>query len=158
MHLCVNSPRSTIDGSGQKLVNLPWTKLRMRLAARQSGYFDLKTETKIVVDASPIGLGAMLIQHDPKASQGKIIAFKDPEKRYSQLEKEVLANVFGIERFRTYIYGLQFTFITNHKPLEYLFNKTCSEPSVCVERWRLQRYNFIIVYCKGSLNNSDYLL
>ena len=33
---CINSPRSTVDGSGQKHVKLPLTKLRMHLAARQS--------------------------------------------------------------------------------------------------------------------------
>ena len=128
------------------------------------GYFDLKKETEIIVDASPVGLGAMLIQRDPKAGQGKVIAYAsrsltDTEKRYSQLEKEALAIVFGIERFRTYIYGLQFTLVTDHKPLEYLFNKTCSKPSMRVERWRLrlQPYNFIVVYRKGSLNISDYL-
>ena len=94
------------------------------------GYFDLKKETEIIIDASPVGLGAMLLQRDPKAGQGKIIAYAsqsltDTEKRYSQLEKEALAIVFGIERFRTYIYGLQFTLVTDHKQLEYLFTMTC---------------------------------
>ena len=107
------------------------------------GYFDLQKETEIIVDASPVGLGAVLIQRDLKAGQGQIIAYAsrsltDTEKRYSQLEKEALAIVFGIERFRTYIYGLQFTLVTDHRPLEYLFNKTRSKPSMRVERWRLR--------------------
>ena len=53
------------------------------------GYFDLKKETEIIVDASPVGLGAMLIQRDLKADQGQIIAYAsrsltDTEKRYSR--------------------------------------------------------------------------
>ena len=128
------------------------------------GYFDLKKETEIIVDASPVSLCAMIIQRDPKAGPGKTIAYAsrsliDTEKRYSQLEKAALATVFEIERLRTYIYGLQFTLVTDHKQLEYLFNKTCSKPSMRVERWRLrlQPYNFIVLYRKGSLNISDYL-
>ena len=39
------------------------------------GFFNLKKETKIIVDASPVGLGAMLIQRDPKAGQSNIIAY-----------------------------------------------------------------------------------
>ena len=120
------------------------------------GYFDLRKETKIIVDASPVGLGAMLVQCDLKAGQGQIIAYAsrslaDTEKRYSQLKKEAFAIVFGIERFRTYIYGLQFTLVTDHRPLVYLFNKTCPKPSMHIDRWclRLQPYNFIIVYRKG---------
>ena len=38
------------------------------------GCFDLKKETEIIVDASPVGLNAILIQCNPKTSQGKIIA------------------------------------------------------------------------------------
>ena len=82
----------------------------MRLAVRRScATLISRKRPKIIVNASPVGLGAMLIQRDLKAGQGQVIAYASrsltvSEKRYSQLEKEVLAIVFGIERFMTYIY------------------------------------------------------
>ena len=50
------------------------------------------------------------------------------------VKKEAHVVVFATERFRTYINGLQFTLVTGHKPLEYLFHKTCSRPSMHVEK------------------------
>lgn len=40
------------------------------------------------------------------------------EKRYSQIEKELLAIVFSMERHHQYVYGAQdVTIHTDHKPL-----------------------------------------
>ena len=39
------------------------------------------------------------------------------EHNYSQLEKEGLALIFGIKRFRDYLFGRSFQLITDHKPL-----------------------------------------
>ena len=67
-------------------------------------YFDPKLPTLIQVDASQKGLGAALIQ------QGKPIAFAskaltDVEQRYANIERELLAIVFGCTRFHTYVMG-----------------------------------------------------
>ena len=57
----------------------------------------------IQVDASQVGLGAALLQN------GKPVAFASKaltktECRYVNIEREMLAAVFGVERFHTYIY------------------------------------------------------
>ena len=37
------------------------------------------------------------------------------EKCYSQIDKEALAIMFGLKRFRMYLYGRDFTIWTDHK-------------------------------------------
>lgn len=49
------------------------------------------------------------------------VTFIETEKRYSQLEKEGLACVFGLTRFHSYFFGHRFTLVTEHKPLTLLF-------------------------------------
>ena len=96
-------------------------------------YFDRDKESVIQVDASGKGLGAVLIQDKkPIAYASKILT--DAEKRYANIERELLAVVFGAERFHTYVYGKEFTVESDHKPLEItqLKNLTATPP-------RLQR-------------------
>ena len=39
------------------------------------------------------------------------------ERKYSQIERETLACVFGVKKFHSFLYGHKFTLITDHKPL-----------------------------------------
>ncbi|VDI42407.1 Hypothetical predicted protein [Mytilus galloprovincialis] len=110
------------------------------------------TETHVIVDASPVGLGAILRQ---KQSDGNFrpVTFasrtlNDVEQRYSQTEREVLAVVWGCERFHLYLYGKEFILVTDHKPLEVIYSPK-SKPPARIERWamRLQPYTFKVT-CK----------
>ena len=67
-------------------------------------YYDPKAELEIQCDASQKGLGAALLQ------KGKPIAYAsraltDTEERYAQIEKEMLAIVFSLEKFHQYTFG-----------------------------------------------------
>ena len=99
-------------------------------------YFDPKKETNVVVDASPCGLGAMIMQ------QGRVICYSsraltDVVSRYSQTEREMLAVVYGVEKFHIYLYGSTFSVITDHKPLLGIIGS--SKPaSARIDRWRLR--------------------
>ena len=46
------------------------------------------------------------------------------EKNYAQIEKELLAIVYGCTKFHQYVYGKKVNVQTDHKPLEALFKKT----------------------------------
>ena len=61
-------------------------------------------ETVLQVDASPKGLGATLMQEDkPVAFASKTLT--DTESRYANIERELLAVVYGCEKFHNYLYG-----------------------------------------------------
>ena len=68
----------------------------------------LLTPTKVIAEASPVGLGAVLVQEqgeEPRFISYASRSMSDTEYRYSQTEKEALAIVWGSEIFHTYLYG-----------------------------------------------------
>ena len=53
----------------------------------------ISTSTEVIVDGSPFGLGAMLVQKDKPNDVSKVVAYasrslSDVEQRYSQIERE----------------------------------------------------------------------
>ena len=130
--------------------------------AETLAYFDSNAEeTKLITDASPVGLGAVLTQ----VTQGQecVIAYAsrsltEVERRYSQTEREALGLVWGCERFHMYLYGVDFTLLTDHKPLEVIYSSN-SRNSARIERWvlQLQPYKFHVQYIPGRQNIADSL-
>ena len=97
-------------------------------------FYDPHMHTTLVVDGRPFGLGAVLTQ------DGKPIAYASRSltavvKRYSQIEQEALAIVFGCEHFHMYLIGPKFKIVTDHKPLLTIWNKIY--PPLRIERWGL---------------------
>ena len=124
-------------------------------------YFKNECRTRIVADAGPTGIGAVLTQLQDGI--WRVISYAsrnltDVEMRYSQTEKEGLALVWACERFKMYVYGREFELETDHKPLKHIHN-TSSKPSARIERWvlRLQGYNFKVIYRPGKTNIADAL-
>ena len=78
-------------------------------------YFDSNAEeTKLITHATPVGLGAVLTQVQGGCERAE-------QRRYSQTEKEALGLVWGCERFHMYLYGVEFTLLTDHKPLKVIY-------------------------------------
>lgn len=80
-------------------------------------------------DASNVAIGAMLSQGElPNDREIHFFSrtLNEAQKRYSTIQKELLAIVEAIKAFRVYLYGRFFILITDHKALFYLFNmKNC---------------------------------
>ena len=82
-------------------------------------FFDSKKDIQIQVDASGKGVGAVLLQ-DGGSIEYASKSLSDAETRYSNIECEMLSELFGLERFHCYAYGSK---VTNHKPLIAIFSK-----------------------------------
>ncbi|XP_041453633.1 uncharacterized protein LOC121406829 [Lytechinus variegatus] len=123
-----------------------------------SAYFDTAKHTTLYVDASPVGLGAMLMQ------EGRTIIYASrsltpTEQRYSQIEREALAIAWGVNRLNTYLFGRNFTVVTDHKPLIPIFGKPKIVPSARIANWmlKLQHYDMDLVHAPAKTNPADYI-
>ena len=103
-------------------------------------------------DASEYGLGAVLMQKEkPVAYASRLL--KPAERNYAQIEKEMLAIVFGLEKFHHCTYGVPgITVVTNHKPLVAITNKPLSKAPRRLQAMllRLQPYSIKVEYQPGS--------
>ena len=117
-------------------------------------YFNPSRHTEVLVDASPVGVAAILMQ------EGHVICYSsraltETEQRYSQTDREMLAVVFGVEHFHMYVYGAEFDVITDHKPLLGIIRS--QKPTTArIERWRLRLmpYNVTLRYRPGKDENN----
>ena len=122
-------------------------------------HYSADKELVLACVASPYGVCAVL-SHIMEDRSEKPIGFMSrtltpAEKRYSQLDKEGLAIIFGIKRFHKYIYGRRFLISTDHKPLISLFHDKKPVPqlgSPRVQRWAilLRAYEYNMVYKPGK--------
>ena len=115
-------------------------------------YFDPSVEAVLQCDASRHGLGACLMQN------GQPVAYAsrsqtETECNYVQMEKELLAIVFGVEKFESYLYGRKFKVETDHKPLESILKKSLLSAPKRLQRMMLplQNFDFEVEYNKGTL-------
>ena len=136
-----------IDQHEQTIIKLK----KMITEAPVLAFYDPQKPITLSVDASPDGLGAALCQEDkPVAFMSRSLT--DCEQRYAQIEKEMLAVVFGLEHFHYYVYGKSVKVETDHKPLEAIIKKPLSSAPPRLQRMllRLMKYDVTLVYKPGK--------
>ena len=124
---------------------------RMATSAPVLSYYDAKKPVTLSVDASSKGLGAVLYQEEkPVAYASRALTLT--QQKYAQIEKETLAIVFGTTKFHKFLFGKQVVVTTDHKPLEYIFNKPLYQTPLRLQKMllTLQRYDLRIVYKPGK--------
>lgn len=116
---------------------------------------DFSAPFTVECDASDTGLGSVLLQRVDGEDRVLCYASRvltESERRLSVTERECLAVLWSIDKFRPYIEGYHFTVITDHHSLVWL--KNLKHPNGKLGRWslRLQSYDFDIVHRKGKDN------
>ena len=119
----------------------------------RSPNWDLPFE--IMCDASDYAIGVVLGKWEDKKSFVIYYASKtlhSAQSNYTTIEKEFLAVVFALEKFRSYIVGSPITIFIDYAALKYLLSKQDTKPRLT--RWILlcQEFNLTIKDKKGVEN------
>ncbi|GFS66858.1 retrovirus-related Pol polyprotein from transposon 17.6 [Trichonephila clavipes] len=109
----------------------------------------------IRTDASNYALGAVLLQgegsdeHPLEYASGLLTP---AERNYSTTEREALAVVWALKKFRGYIEGTEITVAFDHQPLKWLLN--LKSPIGRLARWalKIQSFNLKVQYIPGKAN------
>ena len=121
-----------------------------------NAYFDPNRQTDVLVDASPVGISAILIQEGRPVVYASR-ALTPVEQRYSQLEREALAVIWSCEHLNIYLQGSSFRCLTDHKPLLGIWQKANPPPRLARWALRLQPYSMSLEYRPGHDNPADYM-
>lgn len=114
-------------------------------------FYDPSQPLELENDSSEYGIGSVMTQ------QGKPLAYasrslSDTEQRYAQIEKEMLAVVFGLCKFHQYTYGRDVSVTTDHKPLVSIKLKPLSKAPRRLQQMLLkaQEYTYTLSYKRGK--------
>ena len=110
---------------------------------------------ELMCDASDYAIGAVLGQRKDKKPHVIYYASRtlnSAQMNYTTTEKELLAIVFALDKFRSYLIGSPIVCFTDHAALKYLFTKKDAKARLI--RWilLLQEFNLIIKDKKGVEN------
>ena len=131
-----------------------FSKLKKALVSPPLLDYPLQNDQFVLsTDASDDGLGAVL-----STARGTVIEYasrslSSAEKKYATTEKECLAIIWAVHKFRHYLIGDHFLLETDHKPLGWLNTaKSSKSLSQRLERWSLElcAFQFTIVHHPGS--------
>ncbi len=107
-------------------------------------------------DASSYGLGACLSQVDEDENERPVFfasrMMTDAEIKWAQIDKELLAITWSLERLDNFVYGRKIRVRTDHKPLLGLIKKPMACMSTRQQRLvaRLLRYDFELEFIPGK--------
>lgn len=114
---------------------------------------------KILVDASKVGAGTVLVQEDDAGIEHPICfvfssKFSSYQRNYSVIEEAALALIWALQHFEVYlgVDSLPVIVYSDHNPLTFLYS--LKNPNQWLMRWCLflQPYHLEIWHNKGSEN------
>ena len=149
-----------MDEAFEKMKNLVANAVALKIP-------DVEKRFILVTDCSAEAAGAMLAQADPKDDNILMpVAFfhhclTDAEKRYNTTEKELLAVVLAVKKYRVYL-GNPFDLITDHRALRWLNSLSMEDERGRRGRWMefLQQFPLNPIHKSGKspeLSMADFL-
>ena len=159
-----NGQNETITEKRNKMGADPGTKYRLQQPETKLttqpclAHYNGNKENIVTTDACSTGLGIVLWQRqnngELKATAYASRYLNDAEKKYSVGELELLAVVWGLERFRFHLYGKQIQLFSNHQALEPHLerSKRSKQYSARLTRWldRLNHFDITLKYTAGK--------
>ena len=128
---------------------------KMLTEAATLAYPDPSAEFEIHPDACGYGIGAVLLQK--QGGTEKPLAFASrlmsrSEQNYSITEKECLALIWAVKKFRQFIFGCPIKIVTDHHALCWLQSKT--DLAGRLARWSMtiSEYKYVITHRNGKLH------
>ena len=110
---------------------------------------------EVMCDASDLAIGAVLGQREdgkPYVVYYERKTLNEAQRNYTTTEKELLAVVYALDKFRAYLVGSGIVIFTDHSALKYLLTKQNAKARLI--RWvlLLQEFNLQIRDKKGVEN------
>lgn len=118
-------------------------------------HFNPKLLLVLATDVSPYGVGAVLShicpdgQERPKQYASQTLSAT--QQKYSQVDREAYAIIFGIRKFYQYVYATKFTLTTDNKAITQILSPTKGLPLLPALRMQhyavfLESFNYDIKY------------
>ncbi len=121
-------------------------------------HFNPNWPRRIHTDSSGYAAGIILACVNDKG-QEQVIAygsrlFKNAENHYSISEKELLAILFAIKKFRAYVVGTHFEIYTDHTALQSAFKIKDTTGRLFRMKMHLLPYDCVVLYRKGKAHTN----
>ena len=130
-----------VNFKGKKETQEAFDKLKEYLAsAPVIRMYDVTKDLELTTDASKIAIAGILSQEGhPVLYLSRTLP--PSESRYLNIEREALAIVWTTQRARHFLLGRKFRLISDHRPLEFIFDCGKELPKVTsarILRWAIQ--------------------
>ncbi|KMQ88500.1 hypothetical protein RF55_12002 [Lasius niger] len=126
---------------------------QIKIHPEHTRYFSFATPDELHTDASNLALAGILLQRQSTNHWAPVAYYSQAtnkaEMNYYSFELEMLAVVKAIERFHIYLYGIEFTVVTDCHALVFAINKAHLNPRIARWTLRLQNYKFKILHRAG---------
>ena len=128
-------------------------------------HFDPNLQVRLTCDASRVGVAAVLshvVNGEERPIQFASQKLTPAQVLYPQIEREGLAVIFGLDKFRHYLYGRKFILVTDNQALSKIFDPERGLPVMTAERiqrWalKLSGYDYVVEWRRSAENRADFL-